>query len=371
MKIEETVALAIAIQSGKRVLLLGDPGQGKSGLVRGGFTKLGFKVKVIRVNTTPPHYLSGFPVPQEGGQKVKIVPPDWVFELNGAERSIIFFDDITCAGQLAQTTVFGIMDEGMVADVPLKAGIVGAANLSTLATPRFELDAATANRLIHIEISNDPESFAAQARADFPAPIWPKLRGDIATFIPTHRERILTFLTSGDGAGLVNAMPKKMEAKTLAYPTQRSWQACWELMAACDAVDPTSIGNVNLRAVKRLLFIGAVGEAAHKTFGKHLTQSWDKPAADAIRQGKHYVFSKRGDDVFALCTAVSALLESNLSESNWNGAWGLVEALEKDNLLDRGISLVLDLIGLNRGKFALPGFYESRILPAITAPKKA
>lgn len=361
MKIEETAVIFIVIQIGKSVFIWGPPGQGKSSLVRRGFEKLGYRVHVIRMNTILPHHLGGTPLPDPTGEAVKFVPPQWVHQLNEAEKSVLLLDDLTGAPQTLQIAGLGLLDERQIGGVTLKAHTMAAGNPNTLATARFPLDAAAANRCIHVFITSDGASFAAAAEKDFPAPVVPRLIGDWKQRVPIHRARILDFL-KGPGNSLVNSMPDEMNPKTVAWPSERSWEACWQAMAAYDVIDPESVPGLNLPEVKRLLFYGCVGEGAYKTFVQHVITPMEADAKTALAQGRNFVFPKGGDKVFGLLSAVTARLQQNLAETSWNSAWELLEALKRDGQLDRGITFAQDLISLGAAKFRPPEFYKKHVV---------
>jgi hypothetical protein len=170
MLAEEIAVIFIATQTNSSTFLWGSPGQGKSSLVRRGFSALGYRVHTIRLNTTLPHYLGGSPLPDQTNRTYDLVPPGWVRELNEADKSVLFLDDVTCAAPMVQTAALGLLDELEVAGITLKAIPIVAGNPNELATARFDLDAATANRCFHVWITSDAQSFKAAAEKGFSRP---------------------------------------------------------------------------------------------------------------------------------------------------------------------------------------------------------
>ena len=365
MLAEEIAVIFIATQTNSSTFLWGSPGQGKSSLVRRGFSALGYRVHTIRLNTTLPHYLGGSPLPDQTNRTYDLVPPGWVRELNEADKSVLFLDDVTCAAPMVQTAALGLLDELEVAGITLKAIPIVAGNPNELATARFDLDAATANRCFHVWITSDAQSFKAAAEKDFPAPNVPVLRPGWKDRISVHRARILEFLVNS-GSKLVNAMPPQMSKATTAWPSERTWEKTWNMLAAYDGIDPNSVPGVNLPAIKRLLFLGCVGEGAYKEFVHHVITPMEADAAKALAQGRNFAFPSQGDKVFGLLSAIAAKLQSGrLTEVNWNSAWGLVEALKDAGQLDRGVTFVQDLVSIGAGHFNTPKLYKDEIVPLL------
>ena len=366
MKNEEKAALLIAAQTGASSMLWGPPGQGKSKFVRSGFGKLGYVVKVLRVNTILPHHLGGSLAPDKNGEQTKTLPPDWAVELNRAEKSVLFLDDMSCASPSGQTAAMGLMDEREIGGLKLKAVTIGAANPNTLATARFDLDAAAANRALHITITSHGATFREDAMAGWPAPRVPVIRDNWEQLVEQKADLITKFLCTPDGETVLNAMPEQVTTKTVAWPSERSWEMCWRLLAACDALKPESMTGLSLVAVRSLLFAGSVGEGAYRKFNNHYLKPMEVSVTDAMRHGKAYSFPETGDEMFGLLGAVSAKLNSgSLSQKQWEQACSLLEGAWETSHRDRAVTFALDLISMNQGLYDFPQFFTKHIAPVL------
>lgn len=367
MRKVEMAAVLVIVQVGESPFLWGPPGQGKSSFIRHGFGKLGYIVHVLRVNTILPHHMGGSPIPTANGQSIRHAPPEWAIKLNEAEKSILFLDDVSCASTMGQTAALQILDEKRVGDMQLKAIPVAAANPNTLATARFELDGAAANRCVHVPITSDAATFRASALAGFPAPDVPKLRPNWEQLIPTKMRLILDYLDSPEGASQLNDMPERITEKTVAFPTERTWEKCWRLLAACDCIDPVSIPGCSIRELRTQLFTGCVGEGAWKKFLSYYTKPMLIRTDEALRHGKAFSYPEEGDQMFGLLEALSQkLLGSNLTEEMWNRAWSFAEGAWETSHRDLVVTFVLDLLSLKLGyDFKLPRFYTKTLRKAL------
>lgn len=367
MRKSEKAAVMIIVQINGAAFLWGGPGQGKSSFIRNGFEKLGYRVKIIRVNTILPHHLSGSPIPSSDGKSVVYVPPSWALELNEAPKSVLFLDDVSCASTMGQTACLGLMDEREVGGVKLKAIPIAAANPNTLATARFELDAAAANRCIHVTITSDGETFRDDAMNGFPAPVVPTIRESWEKLIPRKVDLVTKFLASPEGASVLNAMPDQITMKSVAWPSERTWEWFWKIQAACDCIDLESIPGIDLRQVRSILCCGAVGEGAYNTFLKYFTKPMEAKVDSALRQNKKYRFPETGDEMFGLLEAVAAKLTGGFTPETWGQAWGIVEGAYETAHRDRIVPFVLDMLSINKGQFNPPAFYDKTVRKFLEA----
>jgi MoxR-like ATPase len=145
MRKEQKAAVLIVAQTGRSSMLWGPPGQGKSQFIRTGFSQLGYAVYVLRVNVVLPHHMGGAPYPNSDGTSFMLLPPQWAIDLSKAPKSVLFLDDLSCASPMGQLAALGLMDEKQIGGLTLTNTVtIGAANPNSLATARFDLDAAAA-----------------------------------------------------------------------------------------------------------------------------------------------------------------------------------------------------------------------------------
>lgn len=368
MKKEQAMAVILVAETGNVGFMWGSPGQGKSSLVRLGFPQLGYEVHVIRVNTILPHHLSGTPVPNSDGTAVSYLPPEWAIELNKAEKSVLFLDDVSCASPMGQTATLGLMDEREIGGLKLKAVPIAAANPNSLATARFDLDAAAANRCVHIQITSHAETYRENVLAGFPAPQVPKLRDNWRKLIGVKQDLITRFLCSPEGEAVVNCMPEQMSPNTVAWPSERSWHTLMEELAACDSLEPESIKGIDLLELRSIIFRGCVGDGAYQTFNNYFLKPMEVNVDEALRHGKAYSFPENGDQMFGLLGAVSnQLFQDGLDAKKWKQACSLLEGAWETSHRDRAVTFAVDLLSLNQERFALPKYFSKKICSVLDA----
>lgn len=360
MKRAEEVAIFVAAQINIPVILWGPPGQGKSAFCSLGFENLGYFVLTIRTNNIQPHHLGGFPVPSPDGTLVRMVPPSWVYELNEKPKAVLFLDDLSAAPPSNQMAALGLLDEKQICGIKLKAITLAAANFDSVATQRFMLDAAAANRMVHIPVTSDVQRYTEGVINNFPTPTLPVVRPTWTEMVRGKAQFISQFLLSAEGAASLNAMPPEITEKTVAWPSERSWHMVMKCLAACDSIQPDSIADVNMADVRELLFKGCVGNAAYQQFLQSLRKSSKFNAGEALNRGERYDFPEQGDDFHALMWNVRSKVCAD-PQKHWNNAWALVAGALRTQHRDATVPLITDLIGLGNSQRVLPERYEDSI----------
>lgn len=366
MRREEKAVVLIAVQAGLPVMLWGPPGQGKSSFIRHDFSQLGYVVHVMRVNTQAPHQINGVMAPDLEQGTMRHLPPFWAVDLSKVQNGLLFLDDLSAASNASQTAALGILDERQLGELQLEAAIVAAANPDSLTTQRFALDAAVANRLVHVTITSDAQAYRDGILNGFHGAKVPVIRSNWRSAVRGKLELFTEFLCSAPGAKMLNKPPAQITEKTVAYPTERSWEMAAKVLAACDSITAESIGDLDLPEVRKLLFQGCVGEGAYEKFITSFVQDIDLQVNKALLQGRAFTFPTKGDQLFGLMWGISDRFKSKLDEQTWDQAWAVLEGLHNNTQYrDCGVSLALDLVGLNGGRFRLPEFYEREMRPFL------
>lgn len=366
MRVTEKVAIVIGVQMNEPMMLWGPPGQGKSKFIRGSMQQLGYAVEIMRVNNMLPHQINGNQVGDLERRATVQLPPEWAIELNKHEKSLLFLDDLTCAAPTMQTAALGLMDERRVAGLTLKAVPVAAANPGSLAAIRFDLDSATSNRAIHVRTSSDGKAFREDAMNGFPLPPIPEVRAGWEALVTRKMDLVTTFLSSVQGERLVNQEPERITMETVAWPSERTWEKFWRVLAVCDSLVPESLEGVDLVAVRKKLLVGCVGRGALEAFNTYFLDPLEADVEVALRHGKAYSFPERGDQMFALLSAVTRkLYRRRMTERSWKQAWSLFEGAWETSHRDRAITFALDLLSMGGVEFRPPEFYTKVVRPKL------
>jgi MoxR-like ATPase len=133
-----------------------------------------------------PSDFAGLPVvtrPADGaaghadGARVDFAPPRWATRLAGADRGVLFFDEVSTAPPAVQAALLRVVLERTVGDLTLPEGVavVAAANPPEQAADGWDLSAPLANRFCHLGWPVDARTVADGFAGGWPAPVPPEL----------------------------------------------------------------------------------------------------------------------------------------------------------------------------------------------------
>src|SRR3954471_6329845 len=105
-------ALAIGLVARVPMLLWGDPGTGKSSVVRALAADLGIPHEVVIASIREPSDFAGLPVVADGS--VRFAPPSWARRLADEGRGVLFLDELSTAPPAVQAALLRVVLERTV-----------------------------------------------------------------------------------------------------------------------------------------------------------------------------------------------------------------------------------------------------------------
>lgn len=247
-----------AIDSKIPIMLWGPPGVGKSTMVRNIASSRGYPESYgmvdLRLPQLDPTDLRGIPMPNKELGVCKWYPPEFLPDNGrGHQNGILFLDEIEKAPVSVKNAALQLVLDRRVGDYVLPDGwaIVAAGNREEDGTFSQPIGSALANRMIHVEIENDPKTWLDWARSA-------EIYEDIIGFIEFRPDDLYPTRKDGSGTGI----------KGNAFPTPRSWEMGSKLMMAAK----------NDKERYRLLGASIGNEAAHEF------KTWDAIYRDVDRE---------------------------------------------------------------------------------------
>lgn len=274
---------SLPIKNFPSVMLWGPPGVGKSQAIRQIAKKIeeetGKKVKVtdVRLLLFNPIDLRGIPTANEDKTLAVWLKPQ-IFQMDESKKvvNILFLDEISAAPQSVQAAAYQITLDRTVGEhkLPDNCIVIAAGNRITDKSVAFRMPRALANRLMHIEVESNFESWRKWAVA---SGINPKVIG----FLSFKRDMLC---------------PTNVNSEDLAYPTPRSWEMVSNVLNY--AVDDVQ-GSFPFIS-------GLVGGGAAIEFKSWMRVYNNLPSIEDIFMGKEHKVPTGVDTLYALTSAMTA-----------------------------------------------------------------
>ena len=305
-----TQAIAVAIQAGVPILAWGPPGTGKTATISAISSALSLPCECVIASVREPSDFAGLPVLRDDG--VYLHPPAWARRLAQAKKGILFLDEISTAPPAVQAALLRVVLDRVVGDLPLPGGVsvVAAANPPEQAAGGWDLSPPLANRFCHLSWALDSGAWIDGMIRGWPTPAVPVLPENWEAGIPASRALVASFIRHRPH--LLLQLPAGEEQAGRAWPSPRSWDMTARLLAAAAQAGED---------VATVLVAGCVGDGAGLEF---LAWRWalDLPDPEKVlRNPEKFVIPERGDQAFAVLTAVVSAAVGNLTKDRWSAAW--------------------------------------------------
>jgi len=141
---------------GLPLLLIGDPGTGKSSQITAEARALGLQAKTLIGSVYDPTDFGGIPTAaQDGGRFAQALLPGWLREVDSwGAAGVLVLDELTCVPAAVQAAMLRLVLEGAVGDYRLdpRVRIVAAANPPEQAAGGQGLSMPMANRFGHLTV---------------------------------------------------------------------------------------------------------------------------------------------------------------------------------------------------------------------------
>ena len=263
------------------VMLWGAPGVGKSQGVRqiAEKIKLATKKQVhvtdVRLLLFNPIDLRGIPTANEDKTLAVWLKPQ-IFKMDESDKvvNILFLDEISAAPQSVQAAAYQITLDRVIGEhkLPDNCIVIAAGNRVTDKSVAYKMPKALANRLMHIEIEADFDSWLKWAVSH-------GINRKVTGFLAFRRDLFLADTAADD----------------LAYPTPRSWEMVSNVLNGVNE----SINDV-YPLIAGLIGVGAAIE--FRSYGEIYSKL---PSIDDIFNGRSAPMPRTSDALYALTASMT------------------------------------------------------------------
>jgi hypothetical protein len=357
--------LDASLRTQSPLLVWGPPGVGKTAGIRAWAAGRGLPCWTVIASLREPADFGGLPVVGQydgGAPSVSFVPPRFATEA-AVKGGVIFLDELSTAPPAVQAALLRAVMDRAFGDLeldPTRVMIVAAANPPDLAAGGWDLAPPLANRFVHHEyglvidewVAAFPDYWGKAPAISFGADgleeaAWAQARSLTAAFIRARPE-------------LLVRVPRDAGAQGGSWPSPRTWDLASRLWA-----DAQSHGASPTDALP--LVAGCVGEAAALEF-VGWARELDLPDPEALlADPQSYRRPERGDQVYAVLSAVVQAALGRLDARRWRSAWEILERAAQGGDTDIGAVAARRLAAKHNGNLPVPVQQLAAYVPILKA----
>ncbi len=330
-------------RAGVPVLLLSDPGMGKSSLVRGIAATEGVACETVLGSIREPADVAGLPIIGEGGAVLD--PPAWAKRLAEAGAGYLFLDELTTCPPAVQAAMLAVALDRTVGDLRLPRGVrvVAGANPPDRAADGWEISPPLANRFCHVTYSPSVEEWLDGMTVGWSTP--PASRA-VATD-PARQAAMVATVTGfvRTRPDLLHVFPDSAAGTGGPWPSRRVWDMLARALAYLRGDDYAAIQGVTF---------GLVGEGVGVEYLTWRAQADLPDPAAVVADPGIVAWGDRPDRVWAVLSGVVGWAASRGSAEAWREAWGPLLAAAEHGAPDVAAAAARTLGRARPAKAAVP-----------------
>ena len=338
------------------VLLLSDPGMGKSSLVRGLARAEAVPCETVLGSIREPADVAGLPVVTQSG--VVLSPPAWATRLADAGAGYLFLDELTTCPPAVQAAMLAVALDRVVGDLLLPDGVrvVAGANPPDRAADGWELSPPLANRFCHVQFAPSVDEWLDGMTVGWSAP--PASRA--VTADPSRQAAVTAAVT-----GFVRTKPEHLHAfPATSDTTGGPWPSrrVWAMLAA-------ALAHVrdDDHAARQAVVFGLVGEGVGVEFLTWCEQADLPDPADVIADPSIVNWSDRPDRIWAVLSGVVGWATAQNTATAWRSAWGPLLAAAEHGAPDVAAAAARPLGRSRPATATVPAAVRTHFAPVLAA----
>jgi len=272
-------SLISLIDSKIPVFIWGNPGVGKSSLVRQIAENKSMKFIDLRLSLLDPTDLRGIPFFENESKKAVWAKPEFLPDTNSEEEGILFLDEINSAPPTIQAAAYQLILDRKIGEyeLPKNFAIIAAGNYESDRGVTYRMPTPLANRFVHLDFELDFDEWKTWAYES-------NIDSRIISFLSYKSENLFTF------------DPKSKEKS---FATPRSWSF----------VDDVLKSSLPLDLLEEVIK-GAIGKDSAVEFINYCKIMKDLPNIDEIIEGKLEDVPSNNSVLYALCTGLTYALKA-------------------------------------------------------------
>jgi hypothetical protein len=363
--------LDLSLISRVPLLVWGPPGAGKTATIRAWAERRKLRSWTVVASLREPADFGGLPIVDHDGRlagneptgpRVTFAPPRFAVEA-AAEGGVIFLDELTTAPPAVQAALLRAVVDRAFGDLeldPSRVAIVAAANPPSDAAGGWDLAPPLANRFAHVRFELSPNDWTEAFPGYWGCPPALTFDGRAVDQRRWGRARSLVAAFLRARPSLLLQLPADVSQRGEAWPSPRTWDYASRLIAAAEQ------RRVGLTDVLPLL-AGCVGEGPAMELAAW-ARDLDLPdPEELLADPARYRHPDRGDQAYAVISAVCQAAIGDLTPERWLAAWTVLASAASAGSPDVAAAAARALARERRDGLPLPTRQITPFLPVLEA----
>ena len=264
------------------VFIWGNPGVGKSSLIRELSQEKEMEFIDLRLSLLDPTDLRGIPFFEAETKKAVWAKPEFLPDSNSTEFGILFLDEINSAPPTIQAAAYQLILDRKIGEynLPINYSIVAAGNYESDRGVTYRMPTPLANRFVHLDFDLDFNEWKTWAYSK-------NIDNRIISFLSYKPQNLFTF---------------DAKSNKKAFATPRSWSFVNDILNS----------KLEMNLLKDVIS-GAIGKESSEEFMNFSNVMKDLPSINELINGNLKEVPQKNSVLYALCTGIVYSLKENSS----------------------------------------------------------
>ena len=319
-------AVALALQAQQPVLLVGDPGIGKTSVMYAIGRSLERQVRVIPAHVYSQEDIGGFPAPDFDRGFVRMLPNEALFS-GLTEDEILFWDEINQADDHKQGALMRVILENRagVHAFPDRVSHAAAMNPTDRSAGGTDIQPPLANRFMWLPCTVDTKAWCEAAIKGFPNPVVPRTASNWRLLIAPKLTLVVAYVRARSDVLL--RYPKTHAEACGPWASPRTMTALATMDAACESAGCDD-------DVRMVCFSGLIGNAGGTEYLTYIRELDLPDTEELLQHPLKFKLPVRGDQRYAVLASVVGAVVRHFTDDRYYAAWQIFDIAREGGAAD-------------------------------------